>query len=443
MGTPVSPTEVFCQAARFRDRIAVICLVPDPGHMIPLLKIAEQVREACDVLVLVPDELLDIVAYYGFRAAGIGSVRPTDGLWELQRYINASEWFRITSAFSACEARYFDVLNDNITRSLNRLDENLSQYRPTCLLVDDQWDSKELNELLLAIKVPIFFHTIAPNYRGHNTWSFQHCCWTDYRGAVADAIVKTKNEVRLWAKQLSPRGKSAEIPVDSTPAQSTINRLSTGTSFLERALLNDRLLYTGNGRLVLPAIPPLGAPLSQGLHDWLEQFSGGDVVYISFGTMVQPDSAMVTNIVRAILEEGKGVLLQYFEELPAILGVRQERWVAQATVLSHPAISLFVTHGGQGSVEEALWHGKPMLCIPWVWDQHYNSWIVELLGAGRTLPRHHLGSPKRISKSVQRAMLHKHADNARLARDLMWKRWTENRIGVINLFRSSSTSVRG
>ena len=236
---------------------------------------------------------------------------------------------------------------------------------------------------------------------------------------------------------------SAEIELHSTSTQSTSNRLSTGTSSLERALISERLLYTGNDRHVLPAIPSLGAPLSQDLHDWLEQFSDGGVVYVSFGTMVRPDSVIVANIVRAVLEQGKAVLLQYFGELPAISGVRQEQWVPQATVLSHPAISLFVTHGGQGSVEEALWHGKPMLCIPWVWDQHYNSWIVELLGAGITLPRHHLGSPKRISKSVRRAMLHKHTDNARLARDLMSKHWTEARIGVINLFRFSGRSVRG
>ncbi|MBJ7277691.1 hypothetical protein JHC43_14520, partial [Marinobacter salarius] len=34
---------------------------------------------------------------------------------------------------------------------------------------------------------------------------------------------------------------------------------------------------------------------------------------------------------------------------------------------------------------EAFWFGKPMLCIPQIWDQPYNAWVVESLGAGRVI----------------------------------------------------------
>lgn len=48
-------------------------------------------------------------------------------------------------------------------------------------------------------------------------------------------------------------------------------------------------------------------------------------------------------------------------------------WAPQAAVLAHPAVQLFVTHGGLGSLHEGLAAGKPLLTLPFFADQHVNA----------------------------------------------------------------------
>lgn len=442
----MSLVEASCWTQDFPDRLAVVCFVPDSGHVIPLLKIAAQVRQTCDILVVVPDELVDLVSDYGFRAVGVGPVRPESGQLELQRYITASEWARITSAHAGSVDKYFGPLKAGIVRSFPRHRAVLCEYRPTCVLSDNHGlVSSEARIFLRSLKVPVFLHLPAAFLRTHhNTWSLQHCYWTGYRTAMRDVVRKTRNEFKLLAKRWSATRKRIHRPIEfeqMTPfraAKKRFTSLATGTSFLEAALLSEHLLYTGADHLVLPTMPPLELPLPQELHKWLDQSPDGGVVYVSFGTLVRPDIATATNIVRAALTQDKSVLLQYPGQFPAMPGVRQEQWVPQAKVLLHPAISLFITHGGVGSVEEALWYGKPMLCIPGVWDHYYTSWIVSLLGAGVSLPRRSLRSQKRLSAGVQRALMPEYADSARSVAGMMRKHWLENESAVAGLFCVSS-----
>jgi hypothetical protein len=287
-----------------------------------------------------------------------------------------------------------------------------------------------------------YFHATSPNYRRHNTWSLKGCYWTDASVAVRDAIDKTRNEARLWFRAWSARNgrtnSTAANGVAAKPAPENIYHLSTGTSLLEQTLLKQYLLYAGEGRIVLPAIAPVETPLPQGLQEWLEEPRSADVVYLSFGTMVRPSEQTVMNIVEAVSRCGRRILLQYGGAFPARPGVRLEKWVPQAAVLSHPAVSLFITHGGAASVEESLWAGKPMLCIPNVWDHYYYSWIVGLLGAGIRFPRRILGSPRRLSAALGRALRQEYADRAKSLSRTMHEQWSANQERVIELFCSRS-----
>jgi hypothetical protein len=429
---------VACPQTASPGRLAVICLVPDPGHLIPLLKLAGQARPACEVLVLAPDELIGLATSYGFSVAGLGPVRPAGGLSDLHRYINASERVRIASALSACQKSYFRPLAEGLRRSLHPLRVCLSEYRPSHILADDHMVPPGFNGFLREFKCRVYFHCTAPNYRRHNTWSLKSCFWFDFRGAANDVVSKTRNELRLWSKPWLPKQRSGSaaapgpIHVGSTP----INHLSTGTSYLEKALLSDHLLYAGEDRTILPAIPPLQAALPSDLRDWLDESGSADVVYISFGSMIQLDQQMIMNMVSAILDQDKRILLQYTGAFPATPGVRVEHWVAQSAVLSHPAVSLFVTHGGAASVEEGLWSGKPMLCIPGVWDHYYNSRIVCLLGAGVSIPRRRFGLTRRVATGVRTAMRREYADTARTLAALMREHWSAHRVEVMDLFQS-------
>mmetsp|Transcript_8098 Transcript_8098/g.29889 ORF Transcript_8098/g.29889 Transcript_8098/m.29889 type:complete len:184 (-) Transcript_8098:149-700(-) len=127
------------------------------------------------------------------------------------------------------------------------------------------------------------------------------------------------------------------------------------------------------------------------------------VIYVSFGTIVveeyfdifqqclawffaalfaafggRDDCLVVLVIGRAApMKE----LIERIGPVPRNVCVR--RRVDQLEILSY--CHLFITHGGNNSVNEALYTGKPMLCIPFFGDQIENSERVQAIGCGASL----------------------------------------------------------
>jgi hypothetical protein len=61
-------------------------------------------------------------------------------------------------------------------------------------------------------------------------------------------------------------------------------------------------------------------------------------------------------------------------------------WVPQGTLLSHPKVRLFITHGGAGSVQEAICHKTPLLGIPLSNDQKTNLHDAQDRGIAHVIP---------------------------------------------------------
>merc|ERR1719343_1102583 len=51
--------------------------------------------------------------------------------------------------------------------------------------------------------------------------------------------------------------------------------------------------------------------------------------------------------------------------------VMQAAWVPQAAVLDHPKVKAFVTHCGANSTHEGIYHGVPLVAVPFFEDQRY------------------------------------------------------------------------
>jgi len=53
--------------------------------------------------------------------------------------------------------------------------------------------------------------------------------------------------------------------------------------------------------------------------------------------------------------------------------VMLSKWVPQQDLLGHPKIKMFIMHCGLGGIEESIFHGVPLLGMPFFGDQMFNA----------------------------------------------------------------------
>jgi MGT family glycosyltransferase len=80
---------------------------------------------------------------------------------------------------------------------------------------------------------------------------------------------------------------------------------------------------------------------------------------------------------------------------------RVERTISHSAVLERGA--LLVSHAGHGSVMKALWHGRPMVLVPWGRDQPGVAARAAALGVTEVVPRGE-ASEETLSKAIERAL---------------------------------------
>ncbi|KAG6507854.1 7-deoxyloganetin glucosyltransferase-like [Zingiber officinale] len=120
--------------------------------------------------------------------------------------------------------------------------------------------------------------------------------------------------------------------------------------------------------------------------EWLEAQQRGSVVYVSFGSITTLTRDELAEFAWGLAESGRpflwvvrpGLVEGGIEALPG--GLVEEtkgrsllvKWCHQGKVLSHPAIGVFLTHGGWNSMMESVARGVPMICWPGFADQYTN-----------------------------------------------------------------------
>lgn len=60
-------------------------------------------------------------------------------------------------------------------------------------------------------------------------------------------------------------------------------------------------------------------------------------------------------------------------------------WMPQKDLLGHPQTKVFVAHGGTNGVQEAIYHGVPVLGIPLFFDQFDNLLRLQERGAAKII----------------------------------------------------------
>uniref|UniRef100_A0A8C6U307 UDP-glucuronosyltransferase n=1 Tax=Neogobius melanostomus TaxID=47308 RepID=A0A8C6U307_9GOBI len=119
--------------------------------------------------------------------------------------------------------------------------------------------------------------------------------------------------------------------------------------------------------------PPKALPAD--LEEFVQSSGNHGVVLMSLGTLVSKLPAHITEeIAVAFAQLPQKVIWRYLGKRPANLGNNTllVEWFPQNDLLGHPKTRVFVAHGGTNGVQEAIYHGVPIIGLPLFFDQPEN-----------------------------------------------------------------------
>ncbi|XP_052007960.1 UDP-glucuronosyltransferase 2A1-like [Xyrauchen texanus] len=126
--------------------------------------------------------------------------------------------------------------------------------------------------------------------------------------------------------------------------------------------------------------------LPQDLEGFMQSSGEHGVIVMSLGTFVSDLPLDVTEeIAAAFAQLPQKVIWKYAGNRPPNLGNNTllVDWMPQNDLLGHPKTKVFVAHGGTNGVQEALYHGIPVVGIPLFFDQYDNLLRLQDKGAAK------------------------------------------------------------
>ncbi|XP_066601628.1 UDP-glycosyltransferase UGT5-like [Prorops nasuta] len=150
-------------------------------------------------------------------------------------------------------------------------------------------------------------------------------------------------------------------------------------------ILTNGHLAVGAARPLVPAFKDIGGihipisgpdPLVNDLKDYLDSFGQHGVIYFSMGSQIDPASMnQVFTVLYTAFERVPQQILwscdpEKMPDLPK--NVKCIGWAPQLSILCHPNVRLFISHGGLLGTQEAVYCGVPILGMPLFGDQYLN-----------------------------------------------------------------------
>jgi MGT family glycosyltransferase len=180
-------------------------------------------------------------------------------------------------------------------------------------------------------------------------------------------------------------------PFDMFTQKGALNLVCTSEIFQPYADSFDRQSYRFVGPVLQPRPEAPVFPFEQ-----LEEEK--PLIYISLGTMVADRASFFRLCMQAfarsnwqiVMATGKSASSEIWSDIPTNCLV--QAFVPQLEIL--PRTSLFITHGGMNSVNEALSYNVPLVIVPQGADQHVIAKRIEQLGAGKQLSAQNLTAEK-------------------------------------------------
>jgi UDP-N-acetylglucosamine:LPS N-acetylglucosamine transferase len=402
---------------------AIICFIPDYGHLQPLLKIADALREnGFHIKCYVADECRPLLKRFQFDCFSLDSTSHRKKTSKMTRAFERSAFFN-----SVCLYLHYLMMYPRVAaeagNSAPRLSQELLKQQPDLIICDSLWFTEWYARIAHSLGVRLILNSFDGSLAYSQRDFVQIHGLTNIPQVVQTAVEAVSFASKLlcgsfyrfryfsdWLELRAVRRQAAAkfeaaFPSNGGP-HAPAEWIVVGTARTERERLAGELRLGGANRREFPAIRFRSAvAVPADLVNWIES-SDLPTVYVSFGSAVDIDARFA----RAIYDGMRAVRAQVLWSLPSSQrsllsglpkadNVRLESFVPQPEILQNPKVKCFVTQGGPHSVQEALFGATPMLCIPFFVDQAYNSSVVERLGVGRRLRRRNV-CEQSVAKSV-------------------------------------------
>ncbi|KAG5276727.1 hypothetical protein AALO_G00109050 [Alosa alosa] len=129
-------------------------------------------------------------------------------------------------------------------------------------------------------------------------------------------------------------------------------------------------------------------PLPADLEEFVQSSGEHGVIVMSLGTLFgELPSDTTENIAAAFAQLPQKVIWRHEGAKPSTLGNNTllVGWMPQNDLLGHPKTKVFVAHGGTNGVQEAIYHGVPIVGLPLILDQPDNLFKMEARGTAKVV----------------------------------------------------------
>ncbi|XP_055305408.1 UDP-glucosyltransferase 2-like [Sitodiplosis mosellana] len=243
-----------------------------------------------------------------------------------------------------------------------------------------------------------------------NSYTEQMNFWQRLHNMLTYFVVHYVSRMFMWAEWQA----NCELMFPNTKNIPPLQVLKGDISMI---LLNSHPSLTGS-RLLSPNIIEVGGlaiqpdevqPLPSDLQIFLDEANFG-AIFFSLGTVVD-DTQIMTEANMAFLgamAELSNIkflvkgneMSKLAQNIPNVL-VRS--WFPQKAILKHRNLRCFITHGGLNSIQESIYYSKPIIVIPFYFDQFVNARWAHENGYGIELPFSEMTKTK-LKSSIERVL---------------------------------------
>ncbi|XP_051806742.1 UDP-glucuronosyltransferase 2A1-like isoform X6 [Acanthochromis polyacanthus] len=128
--------------------------------------------------------------------------------------------------------------------------------------------------------------------------------------------------------------------------------------------------------------------LPKELEDFVQSSGEHGVIVMTLGTLVEKLPEDITeDIAAAFTQLPQKVIWRHKGKRPSTLGnnTLMMDWLPQNDLLGHPKTRVFVAHGGTNGMQEAIYHGVPLVGLPLMFDQPDNFFRMKARGVAKVL----------------------------------------------------------